>query len=226
MSDDLERTPVSSVRISSSHDRIDVVAEERVDVAVKGEAVVTYEGGCATISAVDSALTVRVPERISIVVGSQAAPVVIAGPAGDVAVVTASGRIKIDEATSVDARTNSARVTVGRSGGQCRIRSESGRIEVGACESADVATVSGRITMSGVDGPVRAHCVSGRIDIEMEGPHDVEAETVSGRVRVSLPAGVEAWRSTGTADMSTAPEGCDCVVNVRSVSGRVEVSSR
>ena len=63
-------------------------------------------------------------------------------------------------------------------------------------------------------------------DVEMAAAHNVEAETVSGRVTVSLPPGVEAWESTDPASASGAPVDCDCIVNVRSVSGRVDVSSR
>ncbi len=46
MSDDLEDIQVSSVRISSAQDRIRVVTEERLDIAVEGAAVVTYDGDC------------------------------------------------------------------------------------------------------------------------------------------------------------------------------------
>lgn len=226
MDAELEGHSVSSVRISSDQHRVRVIAEQRPGVVVEGSAEVTHDGGTVTIGSVSSALTVRVPEGVSVVVGSRSGRVSISGAAGNVAVITESGRIEIDHAASVDARTSSARITLGRCDGECRIRTESGRIEVGSCCGADVSTSSGRISISQVDGPVRAHCVSGRIDIAMDSAHDIDAETVSGRVAVSLPHGVDAWQPTGPADSAPAPAGSDCVVRVRSGSGRVDVSSR
>ena len=216
---------LTSVRISSGGHPVKVVAEDRPDIRVKGDAEVSDDGHAVTIAAAGP-LTVRIPEGLDVLVGSGSGRIEVTGAAGDVSVLTDSGRIDIDDAASVDARTNSARVVVGRSGGECRVRSESGRVEVGACGSADVATDSGRIVLKHVDGPVKAHCVSGRIEVEMDSAHDIDAETVSGRVTVSLPPGVEAWHADEPHDSSDQPDDCDCVVNVRSVSGRVRVSSR
>ncbi len=220
-----EVEPVS-VRISSTGNRVGVIAEKRDDVSVDGEARVTREGNRTTIDSVRSRIVVRVPEGADLVLGTTSARVEVEGRAGSVALVTESGRIAVEEAVSVDARTTNAEVTVGRVVHDCRIRTVSGRVEVGGCGDADVATKTGRIMLNGVDGAVRAHCVSGRIEIELESAHDVEAETVSGRITVSLPHGVDVREVTGPSLDGSKPSGCDCTVNVRSVSGRVDISRR
>ena len=91
---------------------------------------------------------------------------------------------------------------------------------------ADLSTDSGRIQLRRGSGTTRAHCVSGRIDLGLTGACDVDAETVSGRIRVELPEGVRAYRPEVGEDTESPPDGYDCVVAARSVSGRVNVSSR
>ena len=61
----------------------------------------------------------------------------------------------------------------------------------------------------------------------MEAAADVDAETVSGAIRVRYPSGVRVAH-LARADGSPAhvPPDTDCAVRTRTVSGRVEVSNR
>ena len=59
---------------------------------------------------------------------------------------------------------------------------------------------------------------------EGEIAHDVDAETVSGRIEVELPKGVRAYQPEAREAATSPPDGYDCVVAARSVSGRVRVS--
>ena len=203
-----------------------IVAEDRADTAVDGDATVSNDRGPTTIDSIRGPIVVRVPEGTDLVIGTTAARVDVEGRVGNVAVVTESGRVVVEHAESLDARTNSGRVLVDRVVNDCCVRTTSARVEVGGCGDADVATDSGRVVLKGVNGSVRAHCVSGRIDVEMDSAHDIDAETVSGRVNVSLPRGARAHQPTDPTDTAPVPDGCDCTVNARSVSGRVDVSSR
>jgi DUF4097 and DUF4098 domain-containing protein YvlB len=212
-----------TVRVSATSQRLQLIAESRPDIAVVGDAVVSSEGTTTTIEPTGR-LVIRVPEGTDIVVGTTSGRVALNGQLGHVAVVSQSGRVEVGRAASVDIRTGSGRVVVGQCHGECRVHTKSGRVEVGSCDRADVVARSGRIVLRGVDGPARAHCVSGRIDIEMRSPHDVEAETVSGRITVSLPPGCGyTLRSAGD---EAPPLPGDCVVLARSVSGRVAVTTR
>jgi DUF4097 and DUF4098 domain-containing protein YvlB len=85
--------------------------------------------------------------------------------------------------------------------------------------------MSGRVSLDIADGPVHAHCVSGRIDVTVNSAQDVEAETVSGRISVRLPAGVRPQVVERRDDAELASDQYDCVVTARSVNGRIDVVS-
>lgn len=214
---------IGSVRIAAGSGRVRVIAGDH-DFSVDGEAQVRIDGRRATVESTQR-LTVYVPEDTDLVIGVSSGRVDIEGVVGAVAVTSESGRVTIDHASTVDARTTSGRVQVGCCDGECRIMSNSARVTVDHCGAADVSTTSGRIDLHDADGLVRAHCVSGRIDIEMDGAHDADAETVSGRVKITYPPDVQFERDDGgAADPSS--HGATCRVRARSVSGRVSVSNR
>jgi DUF4097 and DUF4098 domain-containing protein YvlB len=87
-----------------------------------------------------------------------------------------------------------------------------------------VTTSSGRITLRDVHGRAQAHCASGRIDVTMGTPSDVDAETVSGRINITMPEGVRVRIETPTSTTVAADGECECVVTARSGSGRVVVT--
>ncbi len=192
-----------TVRISSRSDRLRVVAEAREDVVVEGDAIVQRDGSCTTIDSTGRRIVVRVPVGADLVIGTTTARVEVEGPVGQIAIVTKSGRVSVADATSVDIRTSSARVDVGRTSDECCVRTSSGRVEIGACGSADVTTKSGRIVVQAANGPVKAHCVSGRVEVGLMAPDDVAAETVSGRIHVTVPHGV-AVTTNDDRSLSTA----------------------
>jgi len=179
-----------------------------------------------TIDGGSSRVRVLVPEGTDLVVGATSGRVTIEGRVGAVSAMTTSGKVSIADAESVDVRSRSGRIEVKRTAGTCRAIATSGRVEVGRCGDADVTSGSGRISLEDVNGRVRAHCSSGRIEISMGGAHDVDAETVSGRITVSLPAAVRALVVPLPGDAAVGADDCDCVVVARSGSGRVDVSHR
>lgn len=216
----------SEVRVAATNERIRIIAEKRSDIVVDGGAKLDQAGASLTIEGVGDRLTVRIPEGTDIVVGTTSARVEIEGAAGVVAVTTESGRISVEAAESVDARTVNGRIKLGRIEGDCRVRTHNGRVEVKSCASPDVATRNGRVHLSDVDGVARAHSVSGRISIEMSSAHDVFAETVNGRIDISMPHGVRVLRLDEIAANPVDREEFDSVVDARSSTGRVSVSER
>ncbi len=217
---------VTGVRISTTSGRVEVVAEDRSDVAAPGATELSRQGSILTISCDSGRHVVRVPIGVDVFVGTTSGRVDVVGRVGNLGIVTESGRVRVEHAASLDVRTSSASIEIGRVDGDCRIRSTSGHVEVGACCDADVATTSGRIDLNGVIGTAKAHCVSGRIDIEMDDANDVEAETVSGRVSVSMPAGSRVRESPLPGEITSTDDESDCTVSVRSVTGRIDISSR
>ncbi|HEY5663463.1 MAG TPA: DUF4097 family beta strand repeat-containing protein [Ilumatobacter sp.] len=216
--------PPTAVRIASDMGRIEVFAAAGSPFRVEGRAVVTTDGGLTTVRG-SGRLAVFVDAGTDLTIGTSVGRIVVKGPVGHVAASTDTGRIQIEQAASVDIRCATGRVEVGEVTGTCRVRSNSGRVEVGSCCDADIAGHSGRIEVRAVNGRVEAHSVSGRIEVEMAAANDVVAETVSGRIDVSLPAGTVAHQPVDGASDGRPPE-CDCTVVARSTNGKVVVTAR
>jgi DUF4097 and DUF4098 domain-containing protein YvlB len=212
------------VRITTSSGAVRVRAE--ADRTVCWSSVAALDISPFTVETSSSAVEVRVPEGTDLVIGTTSGKVNVEGRVGAISVLTTSGRISIDHARSVDARSKSGRVHVGYAEGVCRIVSTSGRVEVDRCGSADAACGSGRVVLTDAHGPVRATSTSGRVSVAVAGAHDVEAETVSGRVEVSYPSGVRPLVVSTEADVAAATQEHDCTVVARSGSGRVVVADR
>ena len=218
---------VTVVRVTSTSGRVEMVAEPRTDMSVSAGAV-SREGSSLTVDAGTNAVVVRVPEGVSVMVGSDSGRVTMTGKFDAVGVASESGRIFVDEARSVDVRSTSGRIDVGRCLETCRARSGSGRVQVGETGNLDVHTESGRISVGRTAGPVVARATQGRIDIGIGAPSDVSAETMTGKIVLSLAEGLGAQvdlESSGRVD-NAAPTGPDCHIVARSVTGRVQVQSQ
>jgi DUF4097 and DUF4098 domain-containing protein YvlB len=217
---------VAVLRVAATSGAVDVVAEEgRSSIETDGIPA-EVDGDVVTVDARDRRARVRIPEGLDVIVGTTSGRVSVEGRVGDLAVGTTSGRVTIDRAASVDVRTSSAKVIVGRAEGECRVVTRSGRVQVDHCGRADVTTASGRIVLRDVAGGAHAHCTSGRIEISMAGAHDVVAETVSGRVSISLPSGARPLVESSSSGSGAARGDHDCTVVARSASGRVTVTTR
>ncbi|MET0739743.1 MAG: hypothetical protein ABW035_15810, partial [Acidimicrobiales bacterium] len=121
------RSEVTSIRVSASSGRVKVVAEDRGDVLVRGDATVQHDATAATVKAGPGRVEIRVPSGVDLVVGADSGRVEVEGPLGVVAVVTESGRITVEQAAAVDVRTSSGAVAIGRVEGSSRVRTDSGR---------------------------------------------------------------------------------------------------
>ena len=175
------------VRITTTSGAIQVVAEPGRTEVWSSAAPLEPAQLPATIDA-HSKVRVLIPEGTDLVVGATSGRVTIEGRVGAVSAMTTAGRVSIEQAESVDVRSRSGRVEVGRSNGSCRAVATSARVVIGRCGDADVTSRSGRIVLKDANGRVRGHCTSGRIEVALGGAYDVDAETVSGRIVVSLPA--------------------------------------
>jgi DUF4097 and DUF4098 domain-containing protein YvlB len=217
------------IRITATSGRIEVTAEDRADVQVdKGQR--HPMGGILEVQSSSSGVTVRVPLGTDLVVGSHSGSIRVHGRCGNVRVTTRSGKVEVEECASVDARAVSGRVTIGTVTGDARVKTASGRVTVDRVGGdVSVTTVSGRIDVGTASGAVTAHTVNGRVEISLDRAADVRADSVSGSVKVALPSDVRPEVSlvsvSGRCDCDL-PEGEDCSVTGRSVSGRVEVVAR
>lgn len=218
--------PVSQVvRVATTSGRIEIIGEARADVSVDGTSDITRAGGMTTVAATSDRLKLRVPIGTDIVVGTTSGRIAVRGVIGAASITTESGKVVVEQATSLDVRSESGAIDIGHCGDRCCLRSTSGSVAVGSCGSVDVATTNGKIALRDVRGVARAHCTSGRVDIALAEAHDVDAETISGRISVSLPAGVNA-ALVKAADGSPPGSEVDCTIRAQSVTGRVDIVHR
>jgi DUF4097 and DUF4098 domain-containing protein YvlB len=216
--------PLTVVRVATGSGSVRVRAIDDLDTVSVSGAAAQVDGDAMTVDAGSSRAELRVPAGIDVVIGTSSGRVEVLGRVGSAAVVTSSGRVHVDEAGSVDIRTRSGKVTVGAVTGECRIVGGSGRVDVGRCGAAHVTTASGRIDLRAVHGTAHAHCASGTIDVKMATAHDVDAETVSGKIRISMPAGTNVRVDTPSSATVGVGGGEECRVVARSGSGRVVVT--
>jgi DUF4097 and DUF4098 domain-containing protein YvlB len=220
-----------TLRLQSRSAKVHVIAEARDDVEAETDEVRSFIEDDGRSLVVRSArggskpLTVRCPIETDVVIGTQSGPVKMDGRFGIVRVTTMAGSVEVQDAEELDVRTMSGSIDVGTSRGRCRLSAISGKVSVGDADIAHASTVSGPIKLDHVAGDVRARSVSGTIEMGASGDSTIAVKTVSGRVRISLPAGTEpaTFFKTRGSVRCDFPRGGDCRIECASLSGSIEV---
>lgn len=220
-----------TLRLQSRSGRVEVTAEPRDDVEAEGEHLESLvdEGGAVLRVRNGNGskpLLVRCPVGTDVVVGTQSGHVRLAGDFGSVSVTTMSGKIELDSADEADLRSVSADVSIDTCRGRCRMNTASGTATAGHVGSLAAGTVSGSIRVEHVDGAFKARSVSGSIQAATDGEGAIMVKTVSGKVHIQLPRGIEPrtrFKSFSGRVRCDCPEGSDLLVEAMTVSGAIEV---
>ncbi len=226
------------ISVTSRSGRVEVFAEDRADLEVEGAARAGSErddaGEQVVVESTHEHVVVRCPQGTEVSVGTLSGRVVMTGELGSVRITTSSGRVDVGATTSLDVRTRSGRIGAGPCRGVIRARSTSGRVIVESADQCDVTTTSGTIVV----GPVHEATVrstSGRVELALERGGSVAARTVSGRVEVTVVAGVEPeLRLRSISGRITFPPESETVaasdrvgtIGVDTISGRIKVTHR
>ncbi|RSN37843.1 hypothetical protein DL990_02110 [Amycolatopsis sp. WAC 01416] len=110
-----------------------------------------------------------------------------------------SGALDIAGVSTVDVTVDSGRVEVRDVPGTVKVRSDSGRVELANIgQAVTVRASSGAIKGERLGGNVEVRADSGRIELELIKGADVTAQTDSGSVEVTVPAGD--YNVTGASD--------------------------
>jgi DUF4097 and DUF4098 domain-containing protein YvlB len=216
------------VRVTVGSGKLLVIAEARDDVSVQS-ASESVAGDETVVRGGSKPVTIRVPKGTDVVAGTESGDVRLEGSLGAVSVTTASANVHADDVASIDARTHSGKLRVEVSHGPVRLRAESARVRVGRAEGeVRIATQSGRVDIEDATDSVSVRTVSGDIAVFVSGRAAAAFETVSGTVRVTLPAGVhpEVQHRSSTGKLKLGPDaGTDLVITARSVSGDLRVTT-
>lgn len=222
-----------TLRLQSRSGRIDVIAEPRDDVVVEGDRIeaLTEDDG-ATLKIRNGSGTkpflVRCPVSTDIAIGTQSGPVRLVGEFGTVSVTTMSGKIEVESADEADLRAVAGSVEIGLCRGRCRLNSASGKVTAHHVGAASAGTMSGPIRIDLVSGALKARSVSGSIDAACGGDGAILVKTVSGKVHIQLPKGVEPrthFKTFSGRVHCDLPEGTDLVLEAMTISGSIDVVS-
>ncbi len=220
----------SRLRLNTRGGKVTVHCEPRTDLLIERGAhraeEVAVEGQQLTLTSTSASIELRCPEGTDLVLGTLSGSVKVTGRAGAVVASTASGAIEMGDVLSADLRSLSGSVQLGSCAGGCRLHTVSGRAFVARSGTADVGTMSGEIVVGSADGAVKAKTASGHVEIGARGHHDVDVHTISGTVTIRLPGGSRPsthFKSLSGRLRSDCPEGDDCRVSIRTVSGKAEV---
>ncbi len=223
----------ADLHVATRSGTVTVIAEERENVFAE-------EGGSSRGPEVDPTgrislgsarggsanLVVRCPAGTDVTAGTISGNVMLRGPLGRVRITTVSGSATVERAEELDARTISGNIEVDRCTGRCSMRTKTGHTTCASARDARASTISGTIRFEETTGRVRAQSVSGTVEVGTQRDGDVAVQTVSGSVKIEVPDGVRPnaqLHSLTSRPRCDCPEGNDCQVAVRSMSGRITV---
>jgi DUF4097 and DUF4098 domain-containing protein YvlB len=171
-------------------------------------------------------IEIACPEGTDVIIGSSSGRIECHGRLGRVAVTGHSGRIEIEEARDIEVRSTSGRVSIGRCDEMCRVAVGSGSVDIGSAGSVDVTLASGRLEVDAC-GDVNVRSGSGRVSLGLVRAGAVEVSTLSGRVSIAVPPGVEPdlqlTSRSGRVQCEVSP-GSDGRVAVETLSGAIKVT--
>jgi DUF4097 and DUF4098 domain-containing protein YvlB len=217
------------LRISTRSGHVRVVAAPGASFAVEGGVVIADANGEADVRRApgSSRIEVQCAPGTDVTIGTTSGKVECEGSLGAVRIATVSGKVRVEEAAGIDVRSKSGVIDIERCGGQCRVVVTSGRVRVGHAERVAIAGVSGVVLAEHVDG-ADIKTVSGKVLLGATGTGRLRIHTVSGKVEIRVPAGVEPatrLHSVSGRVENDLPPGSDGEIKVASVSGTIRLSS-
>jgi DUF4097 and DUF4098 domain-containing protein YvlB len=173
------------IRVTSRSARVRVTATPDTTLHADGAELTPQPDGSVDVSSATDDISLRCPIGSTVTVSTASGSVSLAGELGIVRVMTASGRVEVDRAHELEVHTVTGRVGVGRCDGACRVTTRSARIEVASAGAVELASTSGRVWVGSTDRAT-VKSVSSRIDIGASERAVVRAQSVSGRITVTV----------------------------------------
>ncbi len=231
MSGQCDNDPMSTarLRLHAASGKVVVEAQARDDVSIGPDA--TREDVDGTIEVRprtrSGSLHVTVPVGSDVMIGTASGNVELIGTLGAVRVTSRSGSIEVDRVESADLRTLSGGVTVEQCTGLCRVSNKSGKVVVGEGGDVEISSVSGSVKIE-ARSLVDVRTVSGKVDVHSGAGGPVRVRTVSGSIDVGLPVGTKPnVRIAGRGKIrGSYDDGDDVEVDVKTVSGTIEIAAR
>jgi len=230
-----EPVTTATVSLTSAHaDKRgdELIAAATVELAA-GTLTVTVPDRVRLLSSTPLDLVVRLPLGSSCVLNAASADVRCSGELGSLNARTASGDVTVERtAGQVSINTASGDVRLDDAAGAVQVSTASGDTGIGrAGGDVTVNSASGDLTIGSAEGSAKVRSASGDVRIDRITAGRGEVTTVSGDVRIAVPAGIGVYLdlSAMTGDVSSDLEPADSnseaglSLHCRSVSGDVRV---
>ncbi len=169
----------------------DVANDDDLSITQIGDTVSIVEKSRWISRGRQSRIVVQVPHRSDLSVKAASLDVITRGPLGSVRCRSASGDVEVDVVDRIDVSTASGDVRVGTVNGNAGFNTTSGEIKVRALSGRLTAQLtSGDLAADVVGAGVQVGTASGDVRIGRCDGSDIQIKTVSGRIRLGLPAGI------------------------------------
>jgi DUF4097 and DUF4098 domain-containing protein YvlB len=181
-------------------------------------------------------IAVEVPAGTDVTARSASGEMSLRGRFGAVRLRTASGDIDVDEVDRLEVSTASGDARIGVVHGDAGFKTASGDVAVqSATGRLGASSASGDLTVRTVGGAVDVGTASGDVEIGRCDGNDISVKTVSGNIRLGLPAGIRVEPEIGTISGKVSlPAAAAAVragierrivrVRLRSTSGDIRIS--
>lgn len=170
--------------------RLEAPDPDSYEIRQSGDTVTVERVGQSWSSRGSTRLRVTSPAAADAHLATASADIEASVDLGRVTVATASGDVRLRSVAELDAKTASGDLGLVGSAGDLRVRTASGDIRLaGAGGRFEVSTASGDVAAAHVAGSARVSSASGDIRIDRFEGDDAEIKTMSGDVRIGLPAG-------------------------------------
>jgi hypothetical protein len=170
---------------------IDARDPDAFDVTRIGDTVTVREGSRRRSRIHRAHILVEAPPGCDLTAQVGSADVIVRGSAGVVAVRSASGDLDVESASRVEFDTGSGDVRVGVVTDDARLSTASGDVTIESVTgSLDACTASGCVTARRVAGSVEIGTASGDVRLEQVAGDALAIKTLSGDIRLGLPAGI------------------------------------
>lgn len=216
---------VTVIRIAGRSSTVQVDGLPGATFDVQGGTFVVADDGSIDVTPGSGKVHVVCAERSHVVISTASGAVRVHGHVADVRVMTSSGRVEIERSIDADVRTRSSSVHIGSCVNTCRVVSTSGTVRVADAREVGISTSSSSVEV-GRTAVADVRTVSGTIRIGAAPSATVQATSMSGKVRVTLPAGIAATMRLSSRSGSIergVPEGEGAVVEVSTSSGSIKV---
>jgi len=181
-----------------------------------------------------AAVTLEVPQGCDVDVTASSASINSKQSLGRFEVATSSGDIRFAEVRRLQAKTASGSIRGDVVTGEARVVTASGDVRIGSIEErGSLSTASGDIRIDESNATLSTASVSGDVRVErMAGP-ELQAKSMSGRVRLGIPSGTRLDLDANTfsgrvrlpdPDPNPPPTERDMTVKVRLVSGDLKIT--